>query len=77
MQSNVESRQDNFGAFLKFKGDNMTQDNQEQSDVEKFFYTVQNKMHGNLLWQDLNQHQQIMFTQAVNIILQTASGIKQ
>ena len=55
----------------------MNQDNQEQSDVEKFFYSVQNKMHGNLLWQDLNQQQQIMFTQAVNIILQTASGIKQ
>ena len=54
----------------------MEQNNQELSDVEKFFYAVQKKMQGNLTWQDLDQHQQIMFTQAVNIILQTGSARK-
>ena len=53
------------------------ENNQEQSDVEKFFYAIQKQLKGNLFWQDLDQHQQIMFTQAVNIIIQTTSGIKQ
>ena len=52
------------------------ENNQEQSDVEQFFYAVQKKMQGNLLWQDLDPNQQIMFTQAVNIILQITSGVK-
>jgi hypothetical protein len=38
------------------------------SDVEKFYYAAQAKLGGKRQWQQLSQHEQLMFVQAVNII---------
>ena len=43
------------------------------SDIEKFFYAVQAKQGGNLLWEHLNPTAQIQFVHAVNIIFQLTS----
>lgn len=38
------------------------------SDVETFFYKIQEKLGGNLKWGDLRPEDQMVFIQAVNII---------
>jgi hypothetical protein len=38
------------------------------SDVETFFYKIQEKLGGNLRWEDLMVQDQLVFIQAINII---------
>lgn len=47
---------------------------QEQSDVEKFFYVIRAKMHGELNWEDLSPIDQMRFVDALNVILQLTSA---
>lgn len=46
------------------------------SEVEQLFYTLQEKMQGNLQWSDLSPSAQQQFVQAVNIILQATEARK-
>lgn len=46
------------------------------SDVEKFFYAIQEKLGGNLQWSDLDPFAQIQFVQAINSIIQATSAQK-
>lgn len=41
------------------------------SDVEKFFYAIQKNMGGgNRKWEQLSPGEQMMFVQAINVILE-------
>lgn len=45
-----------------------------QSDVEKLFYQLQQKLGGNIQWYNLHPMQQQEFVNAVNVILNYAGG---
>lgn len=44
------------------------------SDTETFYYSVQNKLNGNVPWGKLNTQHQLMFVQSINVIKQLASA---
>jgi hypothetical protein len=44
------------------------------SDVEHFYYNIQAKLGGNIPWNSLDPMMQMQITQAINLLLQIASG---
>lgn len=50
--------------------------NDTMSDVEKFYYSIQKHMQGNVEFEKLSTADQIKFIQAINIILQVCSARK-